>query len=46
MEPLPSSVSGVCATRELLEEAGVAVPPRGFVALSGFVSLGVKQPFS
>jgi len=45
LEFLPSSLSGVCRTRELLEEAGLAVPPHGFVALSGFVSLKVKQPF-
>lgn len=46
MEFLPSSPSDVCPTREVPAEAGVAVPPRGFVALSGFVSLGVERPFS
>lgn len=46
MEFLPGSLSDVCATRELLEEAGMAVPPCGSVALSSFVSLGVEQPFS
>lgn len=46
MEFLPSPLSDVCPTRELLEEAGVAMLPGGFVALSGFVLLGVEQPFS
>lgn len=46
MEFLPSLLSDVCATRELRGEAGMALPPRGFVALSGFVWLRVEQPFS
>lgn len=38
-------LSDACATRELLKEAGVAVPSRGFPAYSGFVSLWGQTAF-